>query len=419
MDKILIEGGKRLQGDIVISGSKNAALPIIAASLLTAEEVSLSNVPCLNDISTMCRLMDRLGAKIISDGERLSIKNKEVSGFEASYDVVKTMRASVLVLGPLIARFGEARISLPGGCAIGARPINLHLMGLEKMGAEIRVEHGYVIARAGRLKGARIYLDFPTVTGTENLIMAATIADGTTLIENAACEPEIVDLANILTGMGARIKGAGSDLIEIEGVGSLKGTKYRIMPDRIEAGTYIVASAITGGDLFLRGCPARYLDAVIIKLREAGVDITEDGDGIRVKMPKKLKSIDIKTMTYPGFPTDMQAQIMALMTVSSGISIITETIFEKRFSHVAELRRLGADIKIEGNSAMVRGVEQLSGANVMASDLRASASLVLAGLAAEGETVISRVYHLDRGYERMVEKLTGVGAKIDRVRGSQ
>lgn len=419
MDKILIEGGKRLQGEIVISGAKNAALPIIAASLLTDEEVSLSNVPCLNDISTMCRLMDRLGAKIISDGERLSIKNKELASFEASYDVVKTMRASVLVLGPLIARFGEARISLPGGCAIGARPINLHLMGLEKMGAEIRVEHGYVIARAGRLKGARIYLDFPTVTGTENLIMAATIADGTTLIENAACEPEIVDLANLLTGMGARIKGAGSDMIVIEGVDSLKGTKYRIMPDRIEAGTYIVASAITGGNLFLRGCPAGYLDAVIIKLREAGVDIAEDGDGLRVRLPKKLKSIDIKTMTYPGFPTDMQAQMMALMTVSSGISIITETIFEKRFSHVAELRRLGADIKIEGNSAMVRGVETLSGANVMASDLRASASLVLAGLRAEGETVISRVYHLDRGYEMMVEKLTGVGAKIDRVRGSQ
>lgn len=419
MDKILIAGGKRLQGEIVISGAKNAALPIIAASLLTGEEVRLLNVPRLNDISTMCRLMERLGAKIISDGERLLIKNKDVSSFEASYDVVKTMRASVLVLGPLIARFGEARISLPGGCAIGARPINLHLMGLEKMGAEIRVEHGYVIARAGRLKGARIYLDFPTVTGTENLIMAAAIADGTTLIENAACEPEIVDLANLLTGMGARIKGAGSDLIVIEGVDSLKGTEYRIMPDRIEAGTYIAASAITGGDLFLRGCPARYLDAVIIKLREAGVDIAEDGDGVRVRLSKKLRSIDIKTMTYPGFPTDMQAQMMALMTVSSGISIITETIFEKRFSHVAELRRLGADIKIEGNSAMVRGVEALSGANVMASDLRASASLVLAGLRAEGETVISRVYHLDRGYERMAEKLTGVGAKIDRVRGSQ
>lgn len=419
MDKILIVGGKRLQGEVNISGAKNAALPIIAASLLTDEEVRLKNVPGLNDVTTMCRLLEGLGTKIDANGDKLSINNKGITSYEASYDVVKTMRASVLVLGPLITRYGEARVSLPGGCAIGARPINLHLMGLEKMGAEIKVEHGYVIAKAGRLKGARIYLDFPTVTGTENLIIAAVAADGTTIIENAACEPEIVDLADFLTGMGAKIRGSGSDLITIDGVDSLKGTEYKIMPDRIEAATYMVAGAITGGDLFVRGCPAKYLDAVIIKLRETGVNIIEDGDGIRVSLPKTLRSIDIKTMPYPGFPTDMQAQMIALMSKSPGISIITETIFDNRFSHVAELRRMGADIKIEGNSAIVRGVGKLSGTQVMASDLRASASLILAGLAAEGETLVSRVYHLDRGYERMVEKLGSVGAKIERVRGCQ
>lgn len=415
MDKILVVGGKRLQGEIQIGGAKNAALPIIAASLLASEEVRLKNVPGLNDISTMRRLLERLGTKIVSDGGKLYIKNDGIISCEASYDVVKTMRASVLVLGPLVTRYGEARVSLPGGCAIGARPINLHLMGLEKMGAKIKIEHGYVIARAGRLKGARIYLDFPTVTGTENLMIAATMADGTTIIENAACEPEIVDLADFLVGMGARIRGSGSDLITIEGVDSLNGTEYKIMPDRIEAGTYMVAAAITGGDLFIRGCPSKYLDAVIIKLREAGVNIVEDGDGLRVSLPKSLRSIDIKTMPYPGFPTDMQAQMMALMSISSGTSIITETIFDNRFSHVAELKRLGADIKIEANSVMVRGVAGLSGANVMASDLRASASLILAGLAAEGETLVSRVYHLDRGYERIVEKLGEVGARIERI----
>lgn len=417
MDKILIVGGKRLQGEIQISGAKNAALPIIAASLLTDEEVRLKNVPGLNDITTMCRLLEGLGTKIDTNGDKISIRNNGITSYEAPYDVVKTMRASVLVLGPLITRYGEARVSLPGGCAIGARPVNLHLMGLEKMGAKIKIEHGYIIARAGRLKGTRIYFDFPTVTGTENLIMAATTADGTTIIENAACEPEIADLANFLISMGAKIRGAGSDLVTIDGVNSLNGTEYKIMPDRIEAATYMVAGAITGGEVFVKGCPARFLDAFILKLREAGLDIIEDSGGLRVKPPKTLRSVDIKTMPYPGFPTDMQAQIIALMSISSGISIITETIFDNRFSHVAELRRMGADIKIEGNSAIVRGVGRLSGTQVMASDLRASASLILAGLAAEGETVVSRVYHLDRGYEKMVEKLEGVGAKINRTRG--
>lgn len=420
MDTIRIKGGKRLKGDAAVSGAKNAALPILAAGLLSRGEHRLLNVPKLMDVVTIKRLLSHLGAAITDDDpDGCTVRMTGLNRCEAPYEWVKTMRASVLVLGPLVARFGEAKVSLPGGCAIGARPINLHLMGLEKMGAEITIEHGYVAVKARRLKGARIYLDPASVTGTENLMMAATLADGVTVIENAAREPEVVDLARFLTQCGAKINGAGTDTITIDGVESLDGSgTYRIMPDRIEAGTYLAAAAITGGEIFVRGCIPRHLDAVLLKLREAGVEIREEPDGARAVSSGRIGAADIKTLPYPGFPTDMQAQMMALMTLSDGLSVVTETVFENRFTHVAELRRMGAEIKIQGNNAIIKGAKRLSGAPVMASDLRASASLVLAGLAAEGETEIARVYHLDRGYERIEQKFSNLGADIQRIKPS-
>ncbi|MEK6677803.1 MAG: UDP-N-acetylglucosamine 1-carboxyvinyltransferase [Nitrospirota bacterium] len=420
MQKIIINGGIKLKGEVKISGAKNAALPIMAASLLAQSECIIHNVPRLMDVATMGKLINYLGAEVkgIEENNTISINTKALVKSDAPYELVKTMRASVLVLGPLIVRCGEAKVSLPGGCAIGARPINLHLMGLEKMGAEIKLEHGYVRLKAKRLKGAKIYLDISTVTGTENLMMAAALAKGVTVIENAACEPEVVDLANFLNKMGAKISGAGTDVITIEGVDSLKGTEYRVMPDRIEAGTYAAASAITEGDVLLKNCMPRHLDAVISKLRETGAEVTEEADSMRVKRKGRLKASDVKTLPYPGFPTDMQAQFMALMSLAEGTSIITETIFENRFTHVSELKRMGADIKIQGNTAVVKGAARLSGAPVMATDLRASASLIIAGIAAEGETEISRIYHLDRGYEMIEEKMSALGAKIKRVAAS-
>lgn len=362
----------------------------------------------------MKKLLIHLGARVEIERDRIEVDTTNLNNPDAPYDLVKTMRASVLVLGPLVARNGEATVSLPGGCAIGARPINLHLLGLEKMGAKVEIEHGYVRVKAKRLRGARIYLDFPTVTGTENLMMAAVLADGTTIIENAACEPEVTDLAESLKSMGARIKGEGKDVIIIEGVESLKPINYSIIPDRIEAGTYMVAAAITDGDIIIKDCITWHLDALINKMKESGVEINEVTGGLRVKGLKRPKAVDIKTMPYPGFPTDMQAQMMALMSIADGMSVITETIFENRFMHVAELKRMGADIRVEGNTAIIKGVPYLSGAPLMATDLRASASLILAGLAARGNTILSRVYHLDRGYERMEEKLSALGAKIKR-----
>lgn len=405
-----------MTGEVQVSGAKNAALPIIAATLLAPGAFRFSNVPVLMDVTTIGNLLERLGATAERDGDRFVVDTTVLHGTEAPYDLVKTMRASVLVLGPLLARMGRARVSLPGGCAIGARPINLHLAGLEKMGARISIDHGYVEAAADGLTGARIVLDTVTVTGTENLMMAATRAVGTTTIENAAREPEIVDLANLLKAMGAEISGAGTDTITIQGGGDLKPAEYRIMPDRIEAGTLAVAAAITKGDVLIRGARAEHLDAVLNKLREAGADVAVQPDGsIRVKGGRRLRSVDVRTAPYPGFPTDMQAQFMALMSISDGLSVITETIFENRFTHVAELRRMGADINIQGSNAIIKGVSDLSGAPVMATDLRASASLVLAGLAARGETEISRVYHLDRGYESLEKKLEKLGARILRL----
>ena len=420
MQKIIINGGVKLKGEVKISGAKNAALPIMAASLLAQSECVIHNVPKLMDVATMGKLISYLGAEVkgIEKNNTISINTKALVKYDAPYDLVKTMRASVLVLGPLIVRCGEAKISLPGGCAIGARPINLHLMGLEKMGAEIKLEHGYVWLKAKRLKGAKIYLDISTVTGTENLMMAAALAKGVTVIENAACEPEVVDLANFLNKMGAKVSGAGRDVITIEGVDSLKGAEYSVMPDRIETGTYAAAAAITEGDVLLKNCIPKHLDAVISKLRETGAEVIEEADSMRVKRKGRLKASDAKTLPYPGFPTDMQAQFMALMSIAEGTSIITETIFENRFTHVSELKRMGADIKIQGNTAVVKGAARLSGAPVMATDLRASASLIIAGLAAEGETEVSRIYHLDRGYEMIEEKMSALGAKIKRVQAS-
>jgi len=420
LQKIIINGGVKLKGEVKISGAKNAALPIMAASLLAQSECVIHNVPKLMDVATMGKLISYLGAEVkgIEKNNTISINTKALVKYDAPYDLVKTMRASVLVLGPLIVRCGEAKISLPGGCAIGARPINLHLMGLEKMGAEIKLEHGYVWLKAKRLKGAKIYLDISTVTGTENLMMAAALAKGVTVIENAACEPEVVDLANFLNKMGAKVSGAGRDVITIEGVDSLKGAEYSVMPDRIETGTYAAAAAITEGDVLLKNCIPKHLDAVISKLRETGAEVIEEADSMRVKRKGRLKASDAKTLPYPGFPTDMQAQFMALMSIAEGTSIITETIFENRFTHVSELKRMGADIKIQGNTAVVKGAARLSGAPVMATDLRASASLIIAGIAAEGETEVSRIYHLDRGYEMIEEKMSALGAKIKRVQAS-
>ncbi|HKZ71597.1 MAG TPA: UDP-N-acetylglucosamine 1-carboxyvinyltransferase [Nitrospirota bacterium] len=416
MDKVLITGGKRLQGEVEISGAKNSALPIIASSILSADECILSNVPLLKDIQTIKKLLECMGARIKREGDTLAVNAKDLKSCEAPYELVKTMRASVLVLGPLVARFGEARVSLPGGCAIGTRPINLHIAGLQKMGAEVEIKHGYVEVRAKRLKGARIYFDISTVTGTENLMMAAAIADGVTVLGNAACEPEVVDLANFLTKRGARIRGAGTDTIIIEGVARLSGGSYEVMPDRIEAGTYLACGAITGGDVTVKRCIPAHLEAVLATLRAAGLKTEVTSDSIRVIADNGITAVDVRTMPYPGFPTDMQAQIMALMTIGRGLSVITETIFENRFIHVPELRRMGANIKLQGNYAIVEGVKSLTGAPVMATDLRASASLVVAGLVAEGKTEIHRIYHLDRGYERMEEKLSQIGAEIVRVK---
>jgi UDP-N-acetylglucosamine 1-carboxyvinyltransferase len=416
VEKTIIEGGARLKGEVTISGAKNAALPIMAASILSSGENFIYNIPQLKDITTMGDLLTRLGVVLHIEGDKMSLQTENIKSVEASYDLVRTMRASVLVLGPLLARMGEARVSLPGGCAIGARPINLHIMGLKKMGAEITLSEGYINARAKRLKGASIYLDIPTVTGTENLMMAAVFAEGLTVIENAACEPEVVDLANALITMGADIEGAGTSIIKIKGVTSLKPLKYRIIPDRIEAGTFLAAAGITGGEIKIKGSNPAHMESVIAKLREVGIEINQDKDGLIVKGPDRLMPVDIKTMPYPGFPTDMQAQFMALMSVSQGTSLITESIFENRFMHVAEMRRMGADIKVEGSTATVKGVKSLKGAPVMATDLRASASLILAGLIAEGTTTIDRVYHLDRGYEKIEEKLKLLGAKIRRVK---
>ncbi len=414
MDRIVITGGAPLRGAVRISGAKNSALPILAATILGGGECVLSNVPHVVDVVTMGKLLRILGVSVTREGHHTVVRPQSVSSTEAPYDLVRTMRASVLVLGPLVARWGEAIVSLPGGCAIGSRPVDLHLAALAKLGAEIEIEHGYIKAKANRLRGAHIYFDTPTVTGTENLMMAACLADGTTTLENAAKEPEICDLADFLVKRGARIAGAGSDVISIEGVASLHGADHEVIPDRIETGTYLVAGAITGGDIVVERCRPSHLEALLVKLREAGADIYEDKECIRLRAQTPLKGTNVRTCPHPGFPTDMQAQFVALMAVSEGTSVITETVFESRFMHVEELRRMGADIRVDGSRAMVTGKTSLAGAPVMASDLRASAGLILAGLAAEGSTEISRVYHLDRGYERIEEKLLGVGATIER-----
>ena len=416
MDKIIIEGPNRLVGEVTISGSKNATLPILSAALLTNDWSTFYNVPKLRDIATMKALLLHIGAEIQEDGNTLKIRTKNIKSLEAPYELVKTMRASSLVLGPLLTRFKRAKVSLPGGCAIGARPLNLHLMALEKMGADIKIEGGYINTKADKLKGARIYFDISTVTGTENIMMAAALADGVTVLENAAQEPEVVELAEVLNKMGARIKGAGTDYITIEGVDSLKPITHTIMPDRIEAGTFMIAAGMTKGDVIIKNCPIQNLETLVMKLKETGVEIKAENGSVRVSGDAHIRSVDIKTLPYPGFPTDMQAQMMAMMGISNGLSVITENVFENRFMHVSELKRMGADIKIEGRNAIIKGRPLLSGAPVMATDLRASASLVLAGLAAGGITEISRVYHLDRGYERIEEKLAGLGAKIKRVK---
>lgn len=414
MDRIVINGGTRLSGEVRISGAKNSALPILASTILGGGECVITNVPRVVDVLTMGKLLSILGASVTHEDHRAVIRAEVIHSTEAPYDLVKTMRASVLALGPLVARWGEAKVSLPGGCAIGSRPVNLHLAGLAKLGADISIEHGYITAKAKRLKGARIYCDTPTVTGTENLMMAASLAEGTTVLENAAKEPEIVDLAEFLTKRGARIAGAGTDVITIEGVRELKGGDHEVIPDRIEAGTYLTAAAMTHGDVTVTHCRPGHLEAVLMKLREAGADVQEGKDSVRVTVPDRLKGTDVKTLPYPGFPTDMQAQMVALMTLAEGTSVITETVFESRFMHVEELRRMGADIRVEGNRLVVTGGRHLTGAPVMASDLRASAGLIIAGLAAEGLTEVQRVYHLDRGYERMEEKLRSLGADIER-----
>ncbi len=412
MDKIVIAGGKPLKGEVMISGAKNAALPILAATLLTPGLHVLTNVPNLADIRTAKKLLANLGVQFTDLADGLQVDSTGLVSWEAPYDLVKTMRAAVLVLGPLVARLGKARVSLPGGCAIGARPINLHLKGLEEMGVRVALAHGYVEASVKRLEGAEIILDFPTVTGTENLLMAATLARGRTIIRNAAQEPEVSDLAKFLRAMGARIEGIGTDVLIIDGVRELQPASHRIMPDRIEAGTYLAAAAITRGEVTIRQAPVEHLTAVIDKFLETGLKLKVEKDTIHVRPGGALVGVDIKTMPYPGFPTDMQAQFMATMSLARGVSIITETIFEKRFMHVSELRRLGADIVVSGNQAVVRGTKTLQGAPVMATDLRASASLVLAGLGAQGQTEVHRVYHLDRGYERLEQKLSALGANI-------
>jgi len=419
MDKLVIEGGRRLSGEIAVSGAKNAALPILCAGLLTTEPVHLDNVPNLQDVRTTLKLLEQMGLRSEMAGSRVQLDASRVDNPVAPYELVKTMRASILVLGPLVARFGEAKVSLPGGCAIGARPVDQHIKGLQAMGAEISIEHGFIEARAKRLKGARIVTDMITVTGTENLLMAATLADGETIIENAAREPEVSDLAHLLVAMGAKIDGIGTDRLVIQGVERLHGASHTVISDRIEAGTFLCAVAAAGGDVRLTGVRKHILDAVIDKLREAGVAIEEGDDWLRVKMDRRPSAVTIRTSEYPAFPTDMQAQFMALNAVADGTAQVVETIFENRFMHVQELNRLGANITIDGNTALVTGVEKLSGAKVMATDLRASASLVIAGLRADGETLVDRIYHLDRGYDRMEAKLTAVGANVRRISGSQ
>jgi UDP-N-acetylglucosamine 1-carboxyvinyltransferase len=417
MDKLLIEGGAPLAGEVGVSGAKNAALPILTAALLTDEPLTVANVPHLHDVTTMLNLLAQMGVTVSMD-EKLGVElvAKLITNPVAPYELVRTMRASVLVLGPLTARCGEARVSLPGGCAIGLRPVDQHIKGLQAMGAELMMEHGYISVRAKRLRGARICMDIVTVTGTENLMMAATLAEGTTVIENAAREPEVIDLANCLNAMGARVRGAGSDVISVEGVDRLHGARYRVMPDRIETGTFLAAAAATGGSIKLTGARPDILDSVLEKLRETGARIETGPDWISLATNGALNAVSIRTSPYPAFPTDMQAQFMALNSVARGTARVTETIFENRFMHVQELKRLGADIEVEGNTAVVKGVTHLDGATVMATDLRASASLVLAGLIARGATTIDRVYHLDRGYERIEEKLSRLGARIRRVR---
>ena len=419
MDKLIVTGGIPLRGEIRISGAKNAALPVLVSSLLTAEPLLISNVPHLQDITTTMELLGRIGVRLVmNDKMVIEADASSVSSVCAPYELVKTMRASILVLGPLLARFGEAEVSLPGGCAIGSRPVNLHVKGLQAMGAEINLEGGYIRARAKRLKGARIFMDLVSVTGTENIMMAATLADGVTVIENAAREPEVIDLANCLIGMGAKINGAGTDEITIEGAARLHGATHEIIPDRIETGTYLVAGAMTGGDVRLRNVRPELLTAVIEKLAEAGARIETGPTSIRLDMQgRRPKAVNVRTSPYPAFPTDMQAQFIAMNAIADGTATITETIFENRFMHVYELQRMGADIDMEGNTAIVRGVKNLVGAPVMATDLRASASLALAGLVAEGETIVDRIYHIDRGYECIEEKLAQLGARIRRVPG--
>jgi UDP-N-acetylglucosamine 1-carboxyvinyltransferase len=420
MDKIVIEGGARLRGEVKVSGAKNAALPLLASSLLASGRSTFKNVPLLNDVSTMNKLLARLGCEVDSARGTVSVAPPPAQAkkrlFEAPYELVKTMRASVLVLGPLVARFGRARVSMPGGCAIGARPIDQHLKGLEAMGAKVTLTHGYVECEARRLRGARIVLDIPTVTGCENLIMAAALARGVTIIENAAREPEVEELAQALVKMGARIEGAGTPIIQVEGVDELHPIEHTILPDRIEAGTFMVAAALTRGDVLVRGAVPEHQDAVIAKLRSAGVKVTVEPGGLRVRHTGEVGPLDITTQPYPGFPTDMQAQLMVLCSVARGQSVIKEAIFENRYMHVPELGRMGADIHVDGRVAVIRGVPRLSGATVMATDLRASASLILAGLVASGTTEVLRVYHLDRGYERIERKLRAVGAQIRRAK---
>ncbi|MEY4862743.1 MAG: hypothetical protein RLZ51_838 [Pseudomonadota bacterium] len=416
MDKLLIHGGLRLKGEVPISGAKNAALPILCASLLVPGALRVSNVPLLQDVRTTLALLGRMGVKSSVQDDVVTLDASQVTHLEASYDLVKTMRASILVLGPLVARFGEARVSLPGGCAIGQRPVDQHIKGLQLLGAQIDIEHGYVVARASRLRGTRIVTDMVTVTGTENLMMAATLAEGETVIENAAREPEVVDLARALVALGARIEGAGTDRIVVQGVSALHGGEVRVMPDRIEAGTFLCAVAATGGDLTLTGCDCAAMDATLDKLREAGLQIEAGEQWVRARMDRRPRAVNLRTAPYPGLATDMQAQFMAVNAVADGTGVVTETIFENRFMHVQEMRRLGADIDAQGNTAIVRGVPMLSGAIVMATDLRASAGLVIAGLVAQGDTLVDRIYHLDRGYERMERKLAAAGASIERVR---
>ncbi len=416
MDKLRIEGGVPLEGEVRISGAKNAALPILCASLLTAGTLRVENVPHLRDVTTTLNLLGQMGMDLSLD-EKLgvSLHGDGLDNAVAPYELVKTMRASILVLGPLVARFGEAKVSLPGGCAIGMRPVDQHIKGLQAMGAEIAIEHGYIHARAGRLKGTRLVMDLVTVTGTENLMMAACLAEGTTVIENAAREPEVVDLAACLNAMGARVEGAGTDVITVHGVSALHGATHRVMPDRIETGTFLAAVATAGGRVTLRNTRSDILDAVTAKLADAGARIDTGEDWMRVEMDARPRAVNLRTAPYPAFPTDMQAQFMTLDCVAEGTATVTETIFENRFMHVQELRRLGAAIEVEGNTAIIRGVERLEGASVMATDLRASASLVIAGLVARGTTTVDRIYHLDRGYERIEEKLGQLGARVQRV----